>query len=529
MSQPLAKRSATAHRDVRADGLGLQWLARPARWVAVAYAVVFAALTAYRNRAFYHDDAYITLRYVRNLLEGAGPVWNAGEYVQGYTNFLHLVLTAGLGVLGVDLVVASQVIGALSFVGMAAVLGWLVSNVGVPGLRSWWHVPVLLTVGSAPLVVWSLGGLEGPLFSLLAASGAGCAVLYLHRPDDGGGVLAASGALLGLAYLARPDGVVLAAVTFAFLAVRSRAVRPPALFSAGALAVVVPYTAWQVATYGSLVPNTFHAKAGAPLGLKLTNGLAYGLEFALALPHVALLPVATVAWVAWRRRASASIVYVSVLTAAYAAYVVVVGGDHMPAFRLFLPIVPLTALIVGLCLPALFGSRHVAPVTAALAVAVGVQAFQPQLNPIHEDPAAYRGTIVGRYIDAQWSEGSLVALSTAGSTPYYAVGFRFIDMLGLNDPVIGKRDVGDPVLKWQRVPGHLKGDGAYVLSRRPDYVILGPAEGVTTNYPRFLSDLELAEDPQFAARYEPVVIRLGDDGQPVEDGGLEFTYYRRVR
>lgn len=37
---------------------------------------------------FLTDDAFISFRYARNLLEGHGLVFNPGEYVEGYSNFL---------------------------------------------------------------------------------------------------------------------------------------------------------------------------------------------------------------------------------------------------------------------------------------------------------------------------------------------------------------------------------------------------------------------------------------------------------
>ena len=37
---------------------------------------------------FLCDDAFISFRYARNLLEGHGLVFNPGEYVEGYSNFL---------------------------------------------------------------------------------------------------------------------------------------------------------------------------------------------------------------------------------------------------------------------------------------------------------------------------------------------------------------------------------------------------------------------------------------------------------
>ena len=42
------------------------------------------------------DDAYISFRYATNLARGQGLVFNPGERVEGYTNFLWTVIVAGL-------------------------------------------------------------------------------------------------------------------------------------------------------------------------------------------------------------------------------------------------------------------------------------------------------------------------------------------------------------------------------------------------------------------------------------------------
>ena len=47
------------------------------------------------QRYFYlFDDAYISMRYAWNLVQGNGLVWNAAEYVDGYTNLLMTLLMA---------------------------------------------------------------------------------------------------------------------------------------------------------------------------------------------------------------------------------------------------------------------------------------------------------------------------------------------------------------------------------------------------------------------------------------------------
>jgi hypothetical protein len=38
------------------------------------------------------DDAYISYRYAQNLAQGNGLVFNRGERVEGYSNFLHVLM-----------------------------------------------------------------------------------------------------------------------------------------------------------------------------------------------------------------------------------------------------------------------------------------------------------------------------------------------------------------------------------------------------------------------------------------------------
>ena len=53
---------------------------------------------------FLTDDAFISFRYVHNLLEGHGLVFNPGERVEGYSNFLWVLELAAIWrVLGVAL------------------------------------------------------------------------------------------------------------------------------------------------------------------------------------------------------------------------------------------------------------------------------------------------------------------------------------------------------------------------------------------------------------------------------------------
>ena len=60
------------------------------------------------------DDAYITLRYARNLFEGHGLVFNIGERVEGFSNFTWLSVLAAVGWSGLSMPMAMKVLSFLS-------------------------------------------------------------------------------------------------------------------------------------------------------------------------------------------------------------------------------------------------------------------------------------------------------------------------------------------------------------------------------------------------------------------------------
>jgi hypothetical protein len=114
---------------------------------------------------------------------------------------------------------------------------------------------------------------------------------------------------------------------------------------------------------------------------------------------------------------------------------------------------------------------------------------------------------------------------TAGRTPFYAPAHHFIDMLGLTDATISHRSPLPIRTPLQALPGHEKGDGSYVMSRRPDFIIAGPAYGAPVSQPWFLSDVELGENPEFARNYV-----LHSAQVPVGDGSartFDLAYYQR--
>lgn len=323
--------------------------ARP--WGRLAQAAVLALpalVLAQRawDRRWTTDDGFINLRIARMILDGHGPVFNAGERVEPATSTLWVwIIAAGDVVLPLRMEWVAIVLGLAG-----SVAGLALATFGSARLfRSRGATGVLLPLGALvvaaipPFWEFSTSGLEGGLtFAWIGLVG-----WLLCRWAAGGarfGGLAA--AVVGAAPLVRPDlalavPVVLGGVLAAQWA-DDRA-RDRARLLAQALALPLAYQVFRMGYYGSIVPNTALAKSGGRG--RWSTGWAYTRDLVepywLVVPLVALVlaacvPFAVRAWRCRDRRGLVALVALPLVGAADALYVVRVGGDYMHG-RLLLP------------------------------------------------------------------------------------------------------------------------------------------------------------------------------------------------
>ncbi len=274
---------------------------------------------------FVCDDAYISFRYARNLLEGRGLVFNPGEWVEGYTNFLWVIQVAALWALGVSPERSS----------VAMSLGWTAIAVALVGL---WAAqtreaarPFVLATAVAlyaterSVAGWATGGLETRQFTVLVCGG----LFLLARP--GHRAAAWASALLGLAVLTRPEALLVFAVAAAARAFDSRALRGRARWRE-ALAMGLPFGGMALGhlalrgyLYGQPLPNTFYAKGVAWTEMGLRYLAVATLESGLYL----FVPLA-VAGAAARARRTGRLTELAGVGAmvAYLPFLIQVGGDH---------------------------------------------------------------------------------------------------------------------------------------------------------------------------------------------------------
>ena len=313
------------------------------------YRSSFIAIDGQRYFSLF-DDAMISMRYAWNLSHGEGLVWNPGEYVEGYTNLL-MVLLMSLSALIFDdkrfAVLAIQLAGILFMLGNAYLTMCIADEITLEE-RAPARTPLRLlaffgTLAYYPLAYWSLMGMETGLLTLLLLFSLLTALKYANQQKERHLFLLSLS--LGLAYLTRPDALIPAMVIWAYVFYYSYQAKKIKLF----MALVGLYLLFPMAQtifrwhyYGELVPNTYTLKiVGIPLFHRIRNGLIFIKPFLLT-NAVIIIAGMLALFFDFRRQ---KLLLVSLILATL-GYQVWAGGDPWPYWRMMSPVMPLILLLL---------------------------------------------------------------------------------------------------------------------------------------------------------------------------------------
>jgi arabinofuranosyltransferase len=448
---------------------------------------------------FVKDDAYISFRYAHNLVTGQGLVFNHGERVEGFTNFLWVLVIAPFEALGWDLFqvceVLGTILGVVCLVTTARLTEWIQGE-GRAASQLW---GAFWLASSSSYVLWSQSGLEQPLGTLLPMAGA--FLLWTAREAERGREKRQliAGLVMGAACMTRPELhllAILVGLPLVVNAVRTRTIpRADWLYVAGILAVTVPCHTFRYFYYGSLIPNTFYAKTSTSSlvwreGLKSLQGMfVFNHSGALAI----LAPLAFAS-----RRRLVETASMALIAVAFMAYIVLVGVDEMQWHRLYLPALPFLCVLAALGAQNLVQAvlraiRHGGDGSTAYvaAYAVGWAAVllaarsnfaftykeQNGFNG-HGDLAGTFHPDLGKFLVRHERPGGLVAFQDMGSTPYHAPDIDFLDFVGLVDRTVAhaRHDMGlhafmnaDDGRQQTRFEADMRD---YFFARKPEWAIL---------------------------------------------------------
>jgi hypothetical protein len=444
---------------------------------------------------------------------------------------------------GLDVGRVSSALGVAFAIGTLILVLRFSRRLGIPPIAGWLAALFLAVDGSFAL--WSVSGLETPLFVFLVTLGAFAYVGENFKPGqsgspEGGKVWssATSGLVFALAAMTRPEAGAIFVMTAAHqagwrLLNERRFVTRSDLGRIGAFVLLfVPYWLVRWRYYHSFLPNSFYAKVsvGGPLA-QIERGLNHVEQFVgvhlgwliLVPAGIALLGV-TIRYLNTRRQAEAAaeveraflgFSYFAALVLLYAAYIVYVGGDWSVG-RFFVPILPVTYLLIGTGLTwsvalVVRNAQTASWVTAVVGISLAAalwfaSAYNGEFRIFIGGFDAARATeariTAGKWLHDHVPPGTWIAVDAAGQVPYFSE-LPAIDMFGINDLHIGRMPVAT---LGQGTPGHEKFDLGYIIARAPKYVVIyGTLFDSVTEYRR--APLQWTNDPElekFLTIYERV-------------------------
>jgi arabinofuranosyltransferase len=437
---------------------------------------------------FVNDDAYISFRYARNLAEHGQLVFNLGEHVEGFTNFLWTLLLAVGIKLGVSPVVSSRFLGVALGIGTCAMTVRLSLRLNDEEPSPFHALAPVGLAATGAFACWCTGGLETQLFAFLV-------LLAFERTlaEIASGRGFASGAVFAAAAMTRPEGLMLFALTIAFRVARNLSiehrVRPQHHELAALLAFVAvffPYFVWRWRYFGWLFPNTYYVKASGGQGT-LAMGLYYLRRFAEDYNVACFVLITIAGWPArWDRRRRDLFGLGALVFTVFALYTLKVGGDFMGLYRFILPVLPLGAVVVQEAIHVIYdrllpfvpklalGAAGVACAggfaLASLKVsrtATGNGSEQGIDSPGYLKHYVEERIPIGVWLAAQARPEHLASVGGAGVIPYYS-GLRSFDTFGLVDETIAH----DPRMTVRARPGHQKWvSDEYLFRRRPTIIM----------------------------------------------------------
>lgn len=446
----------------------LHLVARTLAIGAAAVVVLFAGLVFTKNMQLGAiDDAYISLRYATHWAGGEGLVFNFGERVEGYTNFLWIVLEAALIRTGAHPERAMLILGWFSLTLLTATFTWFLMSEPLNLDPKCAIVYGALLCVNPIMLCWAVSGMETCCYTWLLFLSAALA-LKSHTT-----ALRLSAIVLILAAVTRPEAVVMAPLLAIVVWLRNaspkRGITYVLIFAVGYGA----YFTWRALHFEQFLPNTFYAKLDYSSMLLAKRGLLYVWDFAVAIPLFVFLA----AWsIRYRAGRGTHVVPFLAIVLLHAAVVTYEGGDHFAMYRFMVPVMPfLGALVLQLV------ARHRRLWTHAVCILAFASASYTASAIVKRNDMGY--TQLSRFqLESElsrewqdmgtWFKHNVPAQTTLCTIAIGSVGFhsglQIIEPHGLIDPYIGAKKV----TLGRGYSGHEKYDVEYILNRAPDLIML---------------------------------------------------------
>jgi hypothetical protein len=474
-------------------------------------AVLLTVGFAYQFRYFHQtvEDAWISLRYAKNLADGYGLVFNPlGHHEEGYSNLSLVLLVALLGKLKFDFLIAAKLIGIVSVYVTSFFILWLAREFSRTIENSKealnFYIVFLLTTISSYLfsnwtAYWATSGLETKLYECGLASLYACLIAFIIRPDIKKVILAS--VLCGCLVITRPEALlnIPIALIFIFLSTYIKKDKLDAFvyatrFSLIVLGFVGIYFSWRLYYHGEWISNPAMVKLAMnkyqPVSQRIQYIFGYFIDQSIIKSLfflVGLIGLGTRLISDFKARSFNQLSYALALAFVFLTsqwfFVFYAGADYMPQYRFLATHAFFESILVGY--GAVFSIRLITKQQFQIFLAIFFSLTMivlsvkkgnalpswwstgftwPSATNVAYGPPEHIHSVREIENVLRSSNSTTYAHSEAGYIPYHLGHLVGIDIMGLNDHVIAKT--------YAMMPTDEAAAAArdYVLSRMPKVI-----------------------------------------------------------
>ncbi len=232
------------------------------------------------------DDAFISFRYSEHLANGFGLVWNIGQPpVEGYSNFLWVLIVALLFLLKLNPVSSTKVIGLLSVFGII-VLFWFITNDIFENKKNKYTAFTISTIFlliNPYTAIHVVSGLETMFYAFLLLGVVYSAWKIIVFPNSKFIWLFAFTALL--LSLTRPEGILISLALILSIIYVSYKKNNNSINLISFLPVLILYLI-PIITYNVFRVSYFHELFPLPFLVKIVNGITFPVDFLYAVIYL---------------------------------------------------------------------------------------------------------------------------------------------------------------------------------------------------------------------------------------------------
>lgn len=507
------------------------------------------------------DDSFIGFRFAKNIAEGNGLVWNVGESpVEGYTNFLWIIICSVAILTGINLIAFVQITGIVFSIIILIYIYYFCSKLLEFDSYSSLIACAFLAL-AGPFATWAASGMETNLFALFVVASCYHEISYWKSRRRAALIL--SFAFCLLATLTRPEGLgifIILLIIHSYRALRENNSKEFINYLVLALIIfVIPfliYFIWRNSYYGFLFPLTYYAKTGGGV-LQWIRGAKYLMFFII---HFILPLIPLLILLIWEKSElikgmkfisiirinsqiisnKYGIILCGVMCIAYSGYIVLIGGDYMAMYRFFVPMLPFIYILIAAAYHQLVKDSVISNTKYYMILVLIFIAFTgtflqstPLEKIIFAKPSITHGqyqgvnferwqsnrlSLIGKFF-GNFKKGTDESLATdaIGAVSYYS-DLKIYSIHGLIDPKIARMESKK---MGKGFPGHEKFDLSYTLSKKPTYFMFSRELTIKPGaYPKYSDDVNKILQDDYKLVYKWL-----DDKKNSESG--YFTFLQR--